>query len=226
MQFMRDPAACRIVPFGVYLLMLAIDPWLVDAIASAGGDARWSYGLRIGLVVFALAIYWRDYEELRLNRRLGARYWLLSVVLGLAVFAIWIFPYPPWADLGNAGRVWSPLTPYGGIDWSLVIFRILGAALIVPVMEELFWRSFLMRWLVRADFALVDPARAGVRALLISSALFAVEHTLWLAGLFAGLVYGWLYIVTRNLWAPIAAHAVTNGVLGVWVVYTGAWEYW
>ena len=72
----------------------------------------------------------------------------------------------------------------------------------------------------------LDPARIGLKALFIASALFAVEHLQWLAGLVAGLAYGWLYIRTRNLWAPIIAHAVTNGALGAYVVATGRWSFW
>jgi len=65
-----------------------------------------------------------------------------------------------------------------------------------------------------------------VRALVLSSAVFAIEHTFWLAGLLAGLIYGLLYIRAQKLWVAIVAHAVTNGVLGVWVLYTHQWNYW
>lgn len=93
-------------------------------------------------------------------------------------------------------------------------------------MEELFWRSFVQRWVQTPDFLALDPAQIGLKALLIASALFAIEHTQWLAGLIAGLAYGWLYISTRNLWSPIVAHAVTNGVLGIYAVTTHQWRFW
>jgi CAAX prenyl protease-like protein len=53
-----------------------------------------------------------------------------------------------------------------------------------------------------------------------------VEHSLWAAGILAGLAYGWLYMKTNNLWVPILAHAVTNGMLGLWVLHTGQWTFW
>jgi CAAX prenyl protease-like protein len=93
-------------------------------------------------------------------------------------------------------------------------------------MEELFWRSFLLRWLERQDFLAVAPRSVGARALLITSAVFALEHTQWLAGAIAGLVYGALYMRSGNLWVPIAAHAMTNGALGVWVLRTLNWHFW
>jgi CAAX prenyl protease-like protein len=55
---------------------------------------------------------------------------------------------------------------------------------------------------------------------------FALEHHLWFAGLLAGVAYGWLYIRAGNLWVPVVAHTITNGLLGVWVLHTGHWEFW
>jgi CAAX prenyl protease-like protein len=56
--------------------------------------------------------------------------------------------------------------------------------------------------------------------------LFGFEHNLWLAGVVAGAVYGWLYKRYRTLWSPILSHGITNGLLGLWVVSTGNWSYW
>ena len=112
------------------------------------------------------------------------------------------------------------------LDVGLVIVRLAGAALIVPVMEELFWRSFLLRWIHHPSFLSVDPKGVGLKPLLASSVLFASEHRLWFAGLLAGLAYAWLYKKTGNLWVPILAHAVTNGLLGAYVLTTGSWAFW
>ena len=110
--------------------------------------------------------------------------------------------------------------------WPLVTVRWAGAALLVPVMEELFWRSFLMRWIDRADFAAVDPRTATVRAVMLSTFAFTLVHTQWLAAVLAGLAYAALYRATGRLWNAVIAHAVTNAALGTWVVATGSWAYW
>ncbi len=112
------------------------------------------------------------------------------------------------------------------MNWGMVAVRMAGAALIVPVMEELFWRSFILRWLENASFLTVPPGTVGVRALAISSVLFATEHSLWLAGFLAGLAYGWIYRKSGSLWSPILAHAATNLALGIYVLSTGAWDFW
>jgi hypothetical protein len=106
------------------------------------------------------------------------------------------------------------------------LLRLAGAALVVPLMEELFWRSFLLRWVQSQQFLDLAPVQIGLRAILISSVLFGLEHNLWLAGIVAGLAYAWLYRASGNLWPPIIAHAITNLILGVWVLSTGNWQFW
>ena len=103
-------------------------------------------------------------------------------------------------------------------------FAILAA--VVPVMEELFWRSFLMRWIDRRDFLGLEPRRVSATAVILASGLFALEHSLWVAGLIAGLAYAVLYMTTNNLRAPVLAHAVTNAILGLWILATGSWQLW
>ncbi len=93
-------------------------------------------------------------------------------------------------------------------------------------MEELFWRSFLSRWMEASDFRSVDPAQVRWSSVAIVSVLFGVEHQLWLAGILAGVAYGALYKWQGNLWSAILAHAVSNAVLGVWIVRTANWTYW
>ena len=101
-----------------------------------------------------------------------------------------------------------------------------GLSLVVPVMEELFWRSFLMRWVQSPVFEAVDPRRVGARAIVLSTFVFVLAHTLWLAAAVAGLAYALLYRQTGKLWVAVIAHAVTNLVLGLWVVRTANWAFW
>ena len=114
----------------------------------------------------------------------------------------------------------------GQIDWLMVVVRIAGAAVVVPIMEELFWRSFLLRWIEKSDFQSVLPAAVRLQSMLIASVLFGFEHNQWLVGIIAGVAYSFLYMRQGTLWSAIVAHAVTNGVLGVWIVRSASWTYW
>ena len=167
-----------------------------------------------------LAFFWRDYVELSEVPRARASDWLAGGVAGILVFGLWITLDTGWAVVGGEARGFVPATPLAAA------LRFIGFAAIVPVMEELFWRSFLMRWIEARDFLAFDPRNTGLRAFALSSALFASEHSFWLAGLIAGIAYGWVYKRSGNLWTAIISHAITNGALGTWILATGSWKYW
>ncbi len=220
----RD-AWVRIAPFALFMALLALRG-AAPADGSWGFDPRWLYGVTVVAVGLLLAVCWREYGELSRQTLPDAREVALAVAVGLAVFVLWIQLDAPWMRLGTPSADFVPLGPDGTLQWPLVALRWLGAALLVPVMEELFWRSFLMRWLQAPVFQGVAPAQVGVRAIVLSTFVFVLAHTLWLAAAIAGLAYALLYVRTGKLWVAVVAHAVTNGALGVWVVATGAWAFW
>lgn len=220
--FLNRAAWARILPFATYMLFV----FVLDMLERAGLDPaglRWLYGVKIGAVLLVLAACWRQYEELRAPR-LPPRAALTATAVGLLVLLLWISLKADWMIIGHASG-FNPLNDQR-LDWPLVLMRIGGAALVVPLMEELFWRSFLMRWIVAPEFQAVEPSQASLKSFVFTSVLFGFEHNLWLAGIVAGAAYCALYMRHRTIWSPILAHAVTNGCLGVWVVWTGNWSYW
>lgn len=212
----------RVLPFLLYMVFLALEDVLAGV--DLGFDLRWLYPVKIAGVVFLLALFRAEYTELA-SRPSRVQAGLLAPAVGILVFMLWIHLDGGWLVTG-AGTGYSPLDEAGRIRWELAVPRLLGAAVVVPVMEELFWRSFLLRWIERHDFLQLEPARIGLRALLIGSLLFGLEHSLWFAGILAGLAYAWLYRTSGSLWPPVIAHAVTNLALGIWVLATGAWSFW
>ena len=220
---MFDRAALpRVAPFLAYLSFIFIADML-GRLGIAAQELRWLYAVKIG-VVLGMLLYWRrSYTELMWTP-LGARAILGALITGLVVFLLWINLDASWMRIGNPDG-FDPRTG-GRIEWSLVVLRIAGAALVVPVMEELFWRSFLLRWIDKADFLRADPRLASAKAFAISVLLFGFEHNLWLAGMVAGAAYSLLYMRSQSLWSPVLAHGVTNGVLGLWIISGGHWIYW
>ena len=213
------PALARILPFAVYIAFLVAESLAKDALG-----ARWLYAVQIAVVAVLLAWFWRMYEELRRPSSTPAGGWLLALAVGAIVFALWINLDFQWAQLGAGRGVAGELA--GGEGTAVgILLRLLGAVLVVPVMEELFWRSFFTRWLDRTDFRAVDPRAVSWRSILIASVAFGAEHHLWLAGIVAGIAYGWLYRRTASLWTVILAHALTNVLLEVWVHRTGSWHF-
>lgn len=210
-----SPAAVRIAPFAIYMAFIALESIAgvsgIDA-ANVSAAARWLYLAQIAAVAGLLLLLRHSYAELR-NAPLSPGDAVLGVAIGLVVYALWVMLDQPWATIGQARPVRNAFVER---DLPYAIVRMIGVAIIVPIMEELFWRSFLMRWIERQDFLAVAPAGIGVRALLISAALFGLEHHMIVAGVLAGLIYGELYRRTGKLWIVILAHASTNAVLEVW----------
>ena len=218
-------ALARSLPFALFVALFALRGEM-PADGSWGMDPRWVYGVSVVAVGAVLAWFWRDYGELVAQRWPSIKEVALAIAVGLAVFYLWILLDAPWMRLGEATAGFRPIDSQGNLMWPLAVVRWVGATLLVPVMEELFWRSFLMRWIERDPFETVDPQRVGLKAVVLATFVFMLAHTLWLAAIVAGLAYAWLYVRTGKLWVPIIAHAITNGALGVWVVLTGNWGFW
>jgi CAAX prenyl protease-like protein len=215
-------AWARIAPFAAYLFFIVFGD-VLERMGVAASSLLWLYPLKIAIVALLLALFWRRYAELR-PFRLPSSQALIALATGVVVLILWVSLDAGWMIFGSP----SGFDPQreGRIDWLLVAIRIAGAALVVPVMEELFWRSFLMRWVQADDFEKVEPSQLGIKSFIVTVLLFGFEHNLWLAGIVAGAAYSLLYMRHRTLWSPILAHAVTNGLLGIWVVRTGNWSYW
>jgi CAAX prenyl protease-like protein len=226
-----SPAFCRIFPFAIYIGFLIFES-VISLLKSRGFEflenwnESWSYPIKIVLVMLAILWLRRNFTELAKPVEVKWVDWLSSIFVGVVVFALWINLDQSWATVGvSAG--YNPINPASQqMDWVLVTIRILGATIIVPVMEELFWRSFLLRWQMHPRFLDVNPAKVGFQAFVVTALLFASEHNLLVAGFVAGVAYNWLYMRTRNLWIPIVSHAVTNGLLGLWVLNTHNWQFW
>jgi hypothetical protein len=163
------------------------------------------------------------------------------LAVGFGVWGLWTFfesswcPvalsdfYVKWAvrPLGEPRAVVTVILYAPEIcGWPLALVRLAGSALVISVIEEFFWRGFLYRWMLGGDFIRVDAGRFDFGRFLLVAVVFGFEHNEWLAGVAAGLAYGWLYVKTRDIWAAVAAHAVTNLALGLYVLKTGAWQFW
>ncbi len=224
-QIRANPVLARAIPFLLFIAFLMANSVLAPLAASIGISLSWLAVIRGVIVALVLAWFWRSYTELRNTEAVSATHWLVSIGAGIAVFVIWI----EWGQSGpittDSGR-FVPLLPDGNLDWPKALLRLTGLALVVPVMEELFWRSLILRWIDQHDFLSLSPRRVGLGAFVITTALFAVEHDSWVAGAIAGITYNALYMWSRNLWIPIASHAVTNGALGIWILATHNWHYW
>ena len=117
------------------------------------------------------------------------------------------------------------LADQGWWAYGFLGIRMVGLALIVPVIEEFFLRGFVMRFLVSEKWWAVPFGTVNRAALVAGTAVPMLMHP---AELLAAFVWfsgvSWLMLKTKNIWDCVVAHAVTNLLLGVYVVATGSWE--
>lgn len=221
----NNPVLPRALPFILFIGFLLADSLLSRPMEAFGINSSWLVLGRGVIVAVVLAWFWKAYVELTEPAAVQTVHWVSAVVVGFAVFLIWI----GWGQFGgnsvSPGK-FVPLHANGYLNWPQALLRLAGLALVVPVMEELFWRSLILRWIDRPDFLSMPPRQVSRWAFVATTALFAVEHDMWFAGALAGIAYNALYMWSGNLWVPITSHAVTNGALGAWVIATRNWNYW
>ncbi len=224
----ESPAFKRALPFGIYILFLMIAAGLRKILPEATAALHLTpilYPVQILAVSLALIFYWSDYDELRM-RAVEWAHFLAALAIGTGTFLLWIHLDFGFATLGEP-VVYdpSPLAPHW--FYAFIFIRLLGASIVVPVFEELFWRSFIIRYIIDPeDFTRVRIGAFTGSSFLISAALFGLEHHLWLAGIATGLFYNLLLYRTRHIFYCIVAHSITNFLLGVYVLATGYWQFW
>ena len=190
------------------------------AIQRAGALWPWLYPLKTVAVASVLLLVVRWFPKLNVGST-----WLAATV-GIVVFVMWVLPegaYPLLTAPSSVDPFEELLVPWVYL-W--IAFRVLGASVVVPIMEELFWRGFLLRWLINGDFQKVAIGTFTWPSFLITSALFASEHNRWLVGLVAGIAHNLLLYRTKSLYACMLAHGITNLALTVFVLVTGQWSFW
>ena len=163
--------------------------------------------------------------------RPGGGGWAAATALGVVLGLTWIFidlHTHHFAFLGTR-TAFDPnreIATAAGIRFFLFV-RFLGLVVVAPIVEELFYRGFLLRFATDLDdFRRVPPGTFSAVALLINVALFALSHPEWLAAAIFALAMCLLLRFTKNLFACILAHGVTNLMLGIIILSTKQWQYW
>jgi CAAX protease family protein len=217
----------RILPFAVYMGFIAVSSMVVgsEADGSLGTFDIWSYPIKTLVVAILLVFFWTRFHELKAPIFVNWQEALVTVGVGLGVYVLWVRMDWPWAIQGELTD-YNPFVAGSTLGLVLAGIRIFGASVIVPIMEELFWRSFLIRYVVNANFETVRLGTFTLGSFAATVVLFGLEHNLWLAGMMAGICYNGLLYWTGRLWPCIIAHAITNLVLGIHVLATGEWYWW
>lgn len=221
-RLIDEPAVPYIAPFVAFLFFLAVQ----DVVPFS---QSLEFGVRLVLLAAVMWFFSRKVVDLGMSNPAG------TIAIGLGVFVLWILPDVLFPGYRNhwlfhnsiVGQVGSSLKAGSVEDALTLALRSARAILIVPIAEELFWRGWLMRWLMHRNFERVPLGAYSARAVWIVALLFAAEHgPYWDVGLAAGLIYNLWMCRVKRLGDLIWAHAITNAALCAYVLYTHKWEFW
>ncbi|EAT17329.1 CAAX prenyl protease-related protein [Desulfuromonas acetoxidans] len=220
----------RVLPFALYMAFIGIEDGLRYLVGQSGDFSEASflylYPVKVGLVAAVLVVCWRHYREVRFSDLLQWRHTVLSIAIGGGIFWLWIHMTWDFATLGESQGFNPNFFAEEGMREMMVIARLFGAVLVVPVMEEIFWRSFLIRYAIDGNFMQVAIGRFSVFSFLVTTVLFGLEHHLFLAGMAAGALFNFLLYRTRSIAQCILSHFVANLALGLYVLRTEQWQFW
>ncbi|MDD5199064.1 MAG: CAAX prenyl protease-related protein [Terrimicrobiaceae bacterium] len=228
---MNDPRKAlfaHLAPFGLFLLGLA----LVQLVQRLAGSSHhlllaepvyWIYPLQTLACAIALGVFWKEYD-------FGFRRPVpLAVGVGLAVFVLWVSPQLLFGQPQRLGGFDpSAFAAQPALYWGTVVVRFLRLAIVVPLVEEIFWRGFLQRYLIDERFTSVPFGKYSHLSFWAVAVAFTFEHSQadWPAAFLTGAIYGWVAVRTKSLAACVVAHATTNLALGIYVMLTRQWGYW
>ena len=249
----RRLMAGHVAPFAVWIGVML----LLEAIGSFTIVPRaWyplSYAAKSAICagLFLWLRPWRVYPALRMGQL------PLALAAGLVVAALWIVPEMPWVGRvapgfqefyhrwlimmpgalpGYFNTDFYPALPPGHLSmafapeeagWGLTLMKLAGSACVIAVVEEFFFRGFFYRWIRKGAFWEVPMGAFDRQAFWTVAAVFALEHDRWLAGLMAGVIYGWLAVRKGGgVWMAAVAHGITNFVLGAYVIMSRQYGFW
>ena len=216
-----------VLPFALFMVGLAaVSAAKTLGVTSFFGTTLdpmyWIYPLQTVVCAGTLIFYWRSYDLDGSN--FGKL--LIGIGAGLLIFGLWIAPqellHLPRRTDGFDPGVLPNLT-----GWMLAA-RFARLALVVPLVEEIFWRGFLLRYLANEDFKLLPFGTYNRTSFLITAVAFALVHQ-WadfFPALATGLLLNLLAVRTRSLAACVAAHATANIALGIYICATRQWGFW
>jgi len=222
------PALPWIAPFASYLIFSQI------AVAAPVEYYPWLYVLCVSVAGVFTGYLLMISKVVRPHLRI-----LPGVIFGVIGIALWIYLTGPKIDGHFAAMLpeWlrpgprAAFNPFEEISdpaarWAFIAIRVAGIALLVPVAEELFWRGWLMRWVISHQWEKVPVGRFTLASFLWVTVLFTMAHPEWLAAFVWCALINLLLYWKKDLWNCIVAHGISNLCLAVYVMVFEAWELW
>lgn len=221
----RRKLTAYVAPMLLFGVLLGVNDLLkrIDSLFWFSSSEYWIYPAQTVLCGALLGWFWRQYE-LRSPSRSG-----YGLIIAIFVFVLWIAPqaflgFPPRTNGFNP----NIFADQPALYWLTVALRFLRLVLVVPLMEEIFWRGFLLRYLIDENFDKVRFGAFSWFSFAVVTLAFGFAHSMpdWPAALLTGILYNLVAYHTKSLSICVLTHSVTNLLLGLWIMKTGQWGFW
>jgi len=225
MQSHRRQLLAHVLPMVLFLALLALCQFLTArGQAFPLRHAEFSIYPAQTILCGAVLLWFRHcYEFHRLKNV------VFALLIALAVFGVWVAPqyflnFAPRAVGFNPTLLENNSAAY----WSTILFRFLRLVVVVPLVEEIFWRGFLLRFVIDERFERVPFCKFNWLSFAVVTVAFAFSHSRpdWPAAFITGALYNVVAYRTQSLASCVLAHAVTNLFLGLWIMQSRQWGFW
>jgi uncharacterized protein len=216
-KILSSPILVRVLPFALFAGLTLLQGRFGDT------SQYWIYALKTILAAWILWLVRPYVKEMRWN------FSWESIVVGVLVFLAWVGLDGHYPLLAAREATFNPERTYdagSALALFFIAVRTLGSSLIVPPLEEVFYRSFIYRYLIKSDFLKIPLGHFDLRAFLISGVIFGIGHYEWLPGILCAFAYQWLVCRRDRLGDAMTAHGITNFLLALWVVTRQAYYFW
>lgn len=214
-----NPVYARTLPYVIFVVLTACQGKLGPA------SAYWFY------LAKTLVGAWLIFEMRPLVSEMRWAISLEAILVGVLIFAVWVGLDGHYPKLFKSASTGNPADVFGAGSIMPGFFNgvhIAGMTLVVPPLEEVFFRSFVYRYIASPNFLAVPLNRFQPLPFCVTALLFGSIHNEWLPGILCGAAYQWLVIRRNRLGDAMMAHAITNFLLGIYIVWHGgeAWKLW
>jgi len=248
----HDPAVltrAHVIPFAVFMVFLLLLQLLGGFIEWRHPEAPWwrrdpaqlVYPIQTLVTLGLLVYYWKFFTF-----RWSLKWSAIAVAFAAVGIGFWLLPSMVYDAIGSPEKSGAWYESFGVVErsdgfnpgifeapaayWTSLIMRFLRAVVIVALVEEIFWRGFLMRFVLdwEGDYWKQPFGRGSWKSFLIVTALFMSAHA---PSDYAGaFVYGsmtyLLCVWSKSLGACVVMHATANLLMGIYIMNTGKYGLW
>ena len=201
-----------VLPFLAYVL---ISPFLNLFFK----DIYLNYTSKTLITGLLLLYYFKQYKEIKF------KFDFLAVVLGVVIFIVWVGLEGMYPALGSS--LFNPYNAASSLVVPVLLIKLIGAILVAPLAEELFTRSFLIRFFIEPNkWEKIKIGKYTLFSFIVTVLFFGFSHNRWLPGIITGIFLNLLLYKRKQISSCIIAHGVANLCLAVYVLATGNWGFW